>query len=211
MVHPASRRRYRGRSLVPARPFIVDHMLMGNMQTDTAIHSHRGRGEAARVYVPSDLQTLQDYQDKVNQTIMVLEANNDVLASLRSFYHALPNSSAFTLKDTCGSDITSFTKQVDEMIHDSSMQVSRAKLLIRITSDRKDLVSEQPTSVGSLRTKMLPGRAAPANSSDSKNGRLDNQYARYRGRVPKGSHHHANHHCSDISISPRNIRICKSI
>ncbi|CAO1606007.1 hypothetical protein XANCAGTX0491_009506 [Xanthoria calcicola] len=109
-------------------------------ETDTAIHGHRGRGEAARVYVPSDLQTLQDYQDKVNQTIMVLEANNDVLASLRSFYHALPDSSAFTLKDACSSDITSFTKQVDEMIHDSSMQVSRTKLLIRITSDRKDLV-----------------------------------------------------------------------
>ncbi|KAL8754822.1 MAG: hypothetical protein Q9199_004065 [Rusavskia elegans] len=109
-------------------------------ETDIAIHGRRDRGEAARVYVPSDLQTLQDYQDKINQTIMVLEANNDVLASLRNFYQALLDNRAFTLKDACGSDITSFTKQVDEMIHDSSMQISRAKLLVRITSDRKDLV-----------------------------------------------------------------------
>lgn len=116
-------------------------MLTSKLQTDIAIHGRRDRGEAARVYVPSDLQTLQVYQDKINQTIMVLEANNDVLASLRNFYQALLDNKAFTLKDACGSDITSFTKQVDEMIHDSSMQISRAKLLVRITSDRKDLVS----------------------------------------------------------------------
>lgn len=177
MVHPASRRRYRGRSLVPPWPLIVDHMLTSKLQTDIAIHGRRDRGETARVYVPSDLQTLQDYQDKINQTIMVLEANNDVLASLRNFYQALLDNRAFTLKDACGSDITSFTKQVDEMIHDSSMQISRAKLLVRITSDRKDLVSEQPTTSGSLRTKVLQGCTAPPKSNDSKNGRLDNKYA----------------------------------
>ncbi|KAL8922484.1 MAG: hypothetical protein Q9172_003549 [Xanthocarpia lactea] len=110
------------------------------MQTDIAIHGRRGHAEAARVYVPADLQTLQDYQDKINVTIMVLEANNDVLASLRDFYKTLLENSAFALRGTCREDVTSFTKQVDEMIHDSSMQISRAKLLIRITTDRKDLI-----------------------------------------------------------------------
>ncbi|KAL8772819.1 MAG: hypothetical protein Q9209_002164 [Squamulea sp. 1 TL-2023] len=112
-------------------------------ETDTAIHGRRGHGEVARIYVPADLQTLQDYQDKMNETIMVLQANNHVLMSLRDFYEALLDNSAFPLRDKSHEDVTYFTKQVNEMIHDSSMQISRAELLVRITSDRKDLVSEK--------------------------------------------------------------------
>ncbi|KAL9633796.1 MAG: hypothetical protein Q9204_003253 [Flavoplaca sp. TL-2023a] len=149
----------------------------GNLQTDIAIHGRRNRGEYARVYVPSDLQTLQDYQDKINETIMVLEANNDVLTSLRNFYKALLDNNAFAPKDACGADITAFTRQVDEMVHDSSMQISRAKLLTRITSDRKDLVSKQPTTGGSPYVKTLQGFAAPPKPNDSKDGRLDNKHA----------------------------------
>ncbi|KAL8998394.1 MAG: hypothetical protein Q9169_002522 [Polycauliona sp. 2 TL-2023] len=109
-------------------------------ETEVAIHGRRGHGAASRVYIPSDLQTLQIYQDKINQTIMVLEANNNVLACLRDFYKALIHNASFPLKEKCEVDVVSFTKQVDEMIQDSSMQISRAKLLVQITSDRKDLV-----------------------------------------------------------------------
>ncbi|KAL8811715.1 MAG: hypothetical protein Q9200_001578 [Gallowayella weberi] len=114
----------------------VDH------ETDIAVHGPRERGEAVRAYSLTDLQNLQHYQDKINETIMVLEGNNEVLSSLGGFYRALLGNSAFLVRDACHEDISSFAKQVDEMIHDSSTQISRAKLLVRITSDRKDLVSQ---------------------------------------------------------------------
>lgn len=115
--------------------------LTENSQTGMAVYGLRDRHETAREYTPTDLQNLQHYQDKINETIMVLEANNDVLSSLRNFYRTLQDDNAFTIQDACRRDIIPFAKQVDEMNHDSSMQIARAKLLIRITSDRKDLVS----------------------------------------------------------------------
>lgn len=79
----------------------------------------------------------------MNEIIMILEANNDVLASLRNFYKAMHEDSAFTLGNACSEDLTSFAKKIDEMKHDSAMQVSRARLLVQITSDRKSLVSQR--------------------------------------------------------------------
>ena len=180
------------------------------MQTDIAIHGRRGHAEAARVYVPADLQTLQDYQDKINVTIMVLEANNDVLASLRDFYKTLLENSAFALRETCREDVTSFTKQVDEMIHDSSMQISRAKLLIRITTDRKDLVSGLLAIHGLPNAKIFQDPTASSNSNDTEDGRLDNKHAKHWDRIPERSNHNANYHSSNFDIPPRNICLRKS-
>lgn len=72
---------------------------------------------------------------------MILEANNDVLASLRDFYKAMTKDTAFTLGNACCEDLALFAKLVDEMKQDSAMHVSRARLLVQITSDRKNLVS----------------------------------------------------------------------
>ncbi|KAL8668913.1 MAG: hypothetical protein Q9168_006473 [Polycauliona sp. 1 TL-2023] len=81
-----------------------------------------------------------DNEDKVNEIVMVLQANTEVLASLQRFYEALLDNDDFTLKDACRDDIMAFAKQMAEMIHDSSMQIARAKLLVQIVSDRKDLI-----------------------------------------------------------------------
>ncbi|KAL8652195.1 MAG: hypothetical protein Q9210_002830 [Variospora velana] len=110
-------------------------------ETEIAVHGPRGNGEAVRGYTSADLQTLQNYQDKMNEIIMILEANNDVLASLRDFYKAMHEDSTFTLGNACCEELTLFAKQIDELKHDSAMQVSRARLLVQITSDRKNLVS----------------------------------------------------------------------
>ncbi|KAL9021295.1 MAG: hypothetical protein Q9185_001500 [Variospora sp. 1 TL-2023] len=110
-------------------------------ETEIAVHGPRGDGEALRVYTSADLQTLQNYQDKMNEVIMVIEANNIVLASLRDFYKAMQGDSTFTLGNACCEDLTLFAKQIDEMKYDSAMQVSRARLLVQITSGRKNLMS----------------------------------------------------------------------
>lgn len=71
---------------------------------------------------------------------MILEANVDVLTSLRNFYDRLMGNRDIPLTDACGKDIVAFTVRLDEMIYDSKMHIRRAKLLTRITADRKSLV-----------------------------------------------------------------------
>lgn len=106
-----------------------------------AVIGPRDFSQAQRIYTPRDLQSLHSYQDKINEAIMVLETNCHVLGSLRKFYEALMENRDFPWRDTCRADIANFARQVDEMIYDSNMQIARAKLLIQITTDRRDLVS----------------------------------------------------------------------
>lgn len=100
----------------------------------------RGPGESRYEYSPDDLQGVQRYEDETNQVVMVLEANADVLESLRTYYKALLDNSEFGLRHSCREDVLSFAMQIDNMIYDSKMQVARAKVLVRITSDRKSLI-----------------------------------------------------------------------
>jgi len=75
---------------------------------------------------------------------MVLEANTDVLTALQKYYEGLLPKRPFSdEKDRleCAEAVMKFAAQVNEMIDNSRMQVSRAKLLVRITADRKTLVS----------------------------------------------------------------------
>ncbi|KAI9795256.1 MAG: hypothetical protein M1833_007278 [Piccolia ochrophora] len=100
----------------------------------------RGVREAQHNYTSRDLQTVQNYEDKTNEAIMILEANADVLKALCKFYETLKENQDFPPRRTCYENINIFSTQVDDIIYDSKMQVSRAKLLVRITADRKNLV-----------------------------------------------------------------------
>ncbi len=106
--------------------------------------------EHRREYRPDDLQAVQNYEDKTNEVVMVLEANMDVLISLRKFYENLLKNKYFNLKEDCEEDILQFTTQVNNMIYDSRMQIARAKLLVQIIDDRKNLVSMQPVPSATL-------------------------------------------------------------
>lgn len=93
-----------------------------------------------REYTSADLRTVQNYEDNTNEAIMVLEANADVLTSVRQFYERLVENKDFPLKGTSSGDVATFTTRLNDMIYDLRMQISRAKLLVRITADRKSLV-----------------------------------------------------------------------
>lgn len=73
---------------------------------------------------------------------MILEANLDVLSSLRGFYKDLRQNEDFdsTLRTNCRGDISRFIALVDDFSHDFNMQIKRSKLLVKITNDRKELV-----------------------------------------------------------------------
>lgn len=71
---------------------------------------------------------------------MVLEANTDVLASLRDFYKQLSENKQFDLRASCESHLLEFVSEINDMIYDSKMQIARGKVLVKITADRKSLV-----------------------------------------------------------------------
>ena len=186
------------------------------MQTRIAVKGPRGLNEAQREYSPRDLQTVQNYQDKTNEAIMVLETNDHVLSSLRRFYEALLENTDFPWRNTSRAAVASFTRQIDEMIYDSNMQIARAKLLVQITTDRKSLVSKTiPVMLLTIylfacqSTDNRAGSTASSESDDAKDGDFDAQHAQHWCSVTKGGSHRANHHCGDLGISSSNVCICK--
>jgi Mg2+ and Co2+ transporter CorA len=111
------------------------------LQSKIAVLGPRDPSSGRREYTPEDLQTLQNYEEKTNEATMILEANANVLTSLRLFYERLVDRKDFPLRGDCRDEVLAFATRVDDMVYDSRMQVSRAKLLVRIIADRKNLVS----------------------------------------------------------------------
>jgi hypothetical protein len=116
-------------------------------QTLDAVNGNREpeKGVERKRYTSQDLQLVQNREDEVNEVIMILEANNDIMKSLSDFYDSLMRNDAFdaSLKSQCKEDVREFVAQVGDMMYDANMQIRRAKLLVKITADRKALVSQQ--------------------------------------------------------------------
>jgi hypothetical protein len=72
---------------------------------------------------------------------MLLEANADILTSLREYYERLVNNKDFTVGGTSSEDVVDFAIQLKDMGYDLKMQIARGKLLAKVTADRKTLVS----------------------------------------------------------------------
>lgn len=113
------------------------------LQTDIAVYGTRNK-KGEYIYTPDHVQMVQHREDKTNAAIMVMEANTDVLNSLRDFYKRLVENKDFDLKSTCEADVTTFASQTDDLIYESKMQIARAKVLVKITADRKNLVRPTP-------------------------------------------------------------------
>lgn len=122
-----------------------------------AVDGLRGSGYAHQEYKPYHIQDLQHWQDKANEAVMVLEANIEILKTLRSFYSDLINRKDFPkrLKDACEDEVHYFLSQLDEIINDFHMQISRARTLVRIINDRKELVLQHLQGQAAERTEQL--------------------------------------------------------
>jgi len=104
------------------------------------VYGTRGaKGEI--VYTPQHIQMVQHREDKINEAIMILQANNDVIISLRSFYKRLLDLDDFELRANCKPAILEFAAQLDDMVYDSRMQIARASVLVKIAAERKNLVN----------------------------------------------------------------------
>jgi Mg2+ and Co2+ transporter CorA len=122
-----------------------------------AVDGFRGPGYAYRQFEAWEIQDLQHWQDKANEAVMVLEANAKILRTLRKFYSSLVAQKDFpdTLRRSCGDDLAAFFSQLDEITAEFDMQLARAKLLVNIISDRKQLVLQHLQSQVSDRTEKL--------------------------------------------------------
>lgn len=125
---------------------------------------------------------MQDYEDKTNEAIMILETNAHVLNSLRKFYESLVKSKDFPPGRHCREDVSAFSTQVNEMIYDSRMHIVRAKLLVQIVADRMTLVRLYSSSL-SLRRITLPCTntcvdiTTPTKPGNAKDGAINTEYA----------------------------------
>ncbi|KAG9195927.1 hypothetical protein G6011_01048 [Alternaria panax] len=128
-----------------------------DQESRMAVDGLRDSGRAQRQYEARDIQDLQYWQEKTNEAVMVLEANAKILRTLHRFYSNLIVRSDFpdTLKKSCEDHLYAFFSQLNEISGDFDMQLARAKLLVNIISDRKQLVLQHLQSQVSDRTEKL--------------------------------------------------------
>ncbi|EXJ79745.1 hypothetical protein A1O3_08028 [Capronia epimyces CBS 606.96] len=126
-------------------------------ETSMVILGARGPGHSYHRSKPEHVQHLQLWEDKTNEVIMVLEANVDIMKSLCRFYDGLRSNKDVpqSLKDECGLDIVTFIGQIEDMSSDFKMQIARAKLLVKITNDRKEMVIQHLQSQATERMERL--------------------------------------------------------
>lgn len=91
----------------------------------------------------SDLFQVQEYEDKTNEAVMVLESNADNMKSLLNFYLSLVEDEEFPaeLRTPCRQGLKRFSSQLRELVYDVAMQTRRAKVLVKTISDRKSIVN----------------------------------------------------------------------
>ncbi|KAN0104936.1 hypothetical protein V8E51_010681 [Hyaloscypha variabilis] len=110
--------------------------------TEMAVLGPTGKGQHHHIYTARDIQHLQRWAEKVREVTSVLKANVDVMTSLRRFYTDLRSNEEFPMRKSCGDDISVFASQLGNLIDDFRLQIDRADALVRITTDRTELVKQ---------------------------------------------------------------------
>ncbi len=99
---------------------------------------------------------VQEYEDKTNEAVMVLESNAENMESLYNFYRMLVKEEGFPaeIQESCSYSVKRFCLQLHELIYDVKMQIRRANVLVKTVSDRKTIVSHNctPRSMNELLT-----------------------------------------------------------
>lgn len=92
------------------------------------------------------LLQVQAYEDKTNETIMVLESNADNLESLSRFYSDLVQDENFPASEQpeCSKVVKKFGSAIRELVYDTRMQIRRASILVKTIADRKTIVRGPP-------------------------------------------------------------------
>jgi hypothetical protein len=105
------------------------------------VFAPRGPNLPRYKFEPKHVQDVHSHEEKINVAIMLLEANVSILKMLKEFYERLVVDENFPWKETCKDHVKAFSDQLNVMVYNLEMEISRAKLLNRIIADRKALVT----------------------------------------------------------------------
>lgn len=122
-----------------------------------AVYGPRGPGYAHKEWLPYDIQDMQYWQDKANEANLMLESNIEILEAMRSFYTKLSQHADLPqpLKGGCDHHLEHFLEALEEANVDFQAHSRRAKFLVRLTADRKDLMSQHLQDQAAGRTETL--------------------------------------------------------
>lgn len=97
----------------------------------------------APVFAVRDLQDIQSLEDQANNALLVLKMNSTILSKLKQLYRSVVDSDELSdeLRRNCKGEVSRFEQRVSEFMDDLQVQQSRLKTLLRMLSDRKNLVS----------------------------------------------------------------------
>jgi hypothetical protein len=89
-----------------------------------------------------DLQQVQSIEEKTNEVLLVLDSNVHVMTDLKAYYDSVVVSDEWPEKlvKGCSRDFTRFSKRIASIITELRMHRSRAEILLRLLSERKNLV-----------------------------------------------------------------------
>lgn len=107
-----------------------------------AVLGPTGKGSHHRIYTAADVQKLFLWQERVSEVILVLESNVNIMSSLQKFYTKLGQTKDFPAQKSCSEDVDMFVNKLDYMTEDFRLQVSRSKALLKVLSDRTELVKQ---------------------------------------------------------------------
>ena len=111
--------------------------------------------EKSIVAVPDDgdfsfskLQGIQHLEEKANESLLVIRMNVNILQELSEYYTDLEHREIWpaNFRDEIMEELSQFQRLVSSAISDFKMQQSRLETLIRMLSNRKDLVSKPNTN-----------------------------------------------------------------
>ncbi|KAI1122267.1 hypothetical protein F5Y10DRAFT_281811 [Nemania abortiva] len=94
---------------------------------------------------PRAVTRVQEYEDKVNEAVMVMESNIKIMESILSSYKTLVEDPDFPSAEVvaCRKSLKRFSTRMDEFIYDLQTQVDRGRILSKIAQDRKNIVLQQ--------------------------------------------------------------------
>ncbi|CAH0046484.1 unnamed protein product [Clonostachys solani] len=116
--------------------------LIVDNETKIAVVGSSEPGRQHRIYTAGDIQKLLMYEEMISEVITSLESNVEVMTSLRDFYERLEANQSVNFGN-CSFDIDDFTSELGHLINDYKLHISRAKALVKVISNRSELVKQQ--------------------------------------------------------------------
>ncbi|KAF2752496.1 hypothetical protein EJ05DRAFT_320674 [Pseudovirgaria hyperparasitica] len=111
-------------------------------------------------YRSEHLVRLHRHLDKAAGIVIALETNVDILTLLREYYCKLVSSYDYpsALRNACSDDLHCFDTKLGVMVHNSKMELFRAKSLVDIVKDRKELIVQHLQTQASERIEAVSNR-----------------------------------------------------